>query len=90
MTDVQSTTTSRGQFLRNAAKGGIVLAGAGGVLASVQGAAFVSGPTSSDITTLQAAFQLLRRCAGGHRVLPSLPKTDTIPHTVKKLGPFLG
>ena len=23
-------------------------------------------------------------------VLPSLPKTDTIPNTVKKLKPFLG
>jgi len=27
---------------------------------------------------------------GGHGVLPSLPKTDTIPNTVKKLKPFLG
>jgi hypothetical protein len=25
----------------------------------------------------------------GHGVLPSLPKTDTIPNTVKKLKPFL-
>ena len=57
MTDVQSATTSRGKFLRNAAKGGIVLAGAGGVLAPVQGGALASGPTSSDITTLQAAYR---------------------------------
>jgi hypothetical protein len=27
--------------------------------------------------------------AGGHGVLPSLPKSDTIPNTVKKLKPFL-
>lgn len=49
---------SRGQFLRNAAKGGIVLATAGGVLASVEGAAFAASgsPTASDIKTLQAAY----------------------------------
>ncbi len=27
--------------------------------------------------------------AGGHGVLPSLPASDTIPNTVKKLKPFL-
>jgi hypothetical protein len=195
---------SRGQFLRNAAKGGIVLAGTGGVLASVEGgAAFAKGPTKSDVETLQAAyiaeslavyiystiikdfgafrhpklqnkdyfvaalqnekdhkaflatalgsktptglkfkipagvvksgqtllntgvaletafveaylgashtfssadlrlvaakvaaneathFSFFDAAAGGHGVLPSLPKTDTIPHTVKKLKPFL-
>ncbi len=47
---------SRGQFLRNAAKGGLVLAASGGVLASAQGIAFAAGPSSSDITTLQAAY----------------------------------
>lgn len=52
------TAVSRGQFLRNAAKGGLVLATAGGVLASVEGAAFAASgkPTSSDIKTLQAAY----------------------------------
>ena len=50
------TGVSRGQFLRNAAKGGIVLASAGGVLASIEGVAFASTPTKSDITTLQAAY----------------------------------
>ena len=56
MTDVQ-TPVSRGQFLRNTAKGGIVLATSGGVLASVTGVAFAaSGPTSSDISTMQAAY----------------------------------
>ncbi len=203
MTDVQPAV-SRGQFLRNAAKGGIVLASAGGVLASVEGVAFAAGPTKSDITTLQAAytaeslavvvysailanfhkfshpklqnkdyfqaalqnekdhkaflanalgsktpkglkfkipasvtktgqsllntgvvletafvaaylgavetlssldlkvtaarvaadeashFSFFDAAAGGHGVLPSLPKTDTIPNTVKKLKPFLG
>jgi hypothetical protein len=197
------TNVNRGQFLRNAAKGGIVLAGSGGVLASVQGVAFAAGPTKSDITTLQAAytaeslavfiysailknfgafkhpklenkdyfvaalknekdhkaflasalgsktptglrfkvpasvtesgqallntgvaletafveaylgaahtlsspdlrlvaarvaaneathFSFFDAAAGGHGVLPSLPKTDTIPHTVHKLQPFL-
>jgi hypothetical protein len=62
MTEVQ-TPVSRGQFLRNAPKGGIVLAGTGGVLASVQGVAFAAGPTSSDITTLQAAYMPWRRSA---------------------------
>jgi len=47
---------SRGQFLRNAGKGGIVLATSGGVLASVASSAFASGPTSSDVETLQAAY----------------------------------
>jgi rubrerythrin len=48
---------SRGQFLRNTGKGGIVLATSGGVLATVTSSAFASeGPTESDITTLQAAY----------------------------------
>jgi len=47
---------SRGQFLRNAGKGGIVLATSGGVLASVASSAFASSPTSSDVETLQAAY----------------------------------
>ena len=203
MTEAQSTL-NRGQFLRNAAKGGIVLAGAGGALAAVEGVAFAASPTKSDITTLQAAytaeslavfvytaildnfhsfknpklmnsdyfqkalqnekdhkaflagalgsktptglkfkipasavkngqallntgvaletafveaylgavetfssldlkliaakvaaneathFSFFDAAAGGHGVLPSVPKTDTIPHTVKKLQPFLG
>jgi Ferritin-like domain len=55
MTDVNASV-SRGRFLKNAAKGGIVLAGSGGVLASVEGVAFAAGPTKSDITTLQAAY----------------------------------
>ena len=54
MTDVPSTV-SRGQFLRNSAKGGIVLATSGGVLASLSGVA-LAGTTSSDISTLQAAY----------------------------------
>lgn len=195
---------SRGTFLRNAAKGGLVLAGTGGVLASVEGVAFAAGPTRSDVKTLQAAytaeslavvvysailknfhafrhprltskdyfeaalqnerdhkaflakalgsktpkglkfhipasvtksgesllktgvaletafveaylgavktfsstdlklvaaqvaaneathFSFFDAAAGGHAVLPSLPPTDTIPNTVKKLQPFLG
>jgi rubrerythrin len=54
MTDVPSTV-SRGQFLRNTAKGGIVLATSGGVLASLSGVA-LAGTTSSDISTMQAAY----------------------------------
>lgn len=55
MTDVQSTV-SRGQFLRNTAKGGLVLATSGGVLASVSGVALAAGTTSGDISTMQAAY----------------------------------
>ena len=52
-----SNGISRGQFLRNAGKGGIVLATSGGILASVSSSAFASSsPTESDITTLQAAY----------------------------------
>lgn len=47
---------SRGHFLRNAARGGIMLATAGGVLASAEGVALAAGPTSSDVSTLQAAY----------------------------------
>jgi rubrerythrin len=47
---------NRGQFLRNAAKGGIVLATGSGVLAGVTGTAFAAGPTASDIETLKAAY----------------------------------
>jgi hypothetical protein len=55
MTEV-NPAVNRGTFLRNTAKGGIVLAGSTGVIAAVQGVAFASGPTGSDITTLQAAY----------------------------------
>ena len=55
MTD-ETSTVSRGQFLRNTAKGGLVLATSGGVLASVTGVAFAAGTTSSDISTMQAAY----------------------------------
>ena len=34
-------------------------------------------------------FSFFDAAAGGHGVLPSVPKTDTIPNTVKKLQPFL-
>jgi len=55
MTDT-NLGVSRGHFLRNTAKGGIVLATAGGVLAAAEGVALAKGPTHSDITTLQAAY----------------------------------
>lgn len=55
MTDVRPSVT-RGKFLRNTAKGGIVLATSGGVLASVTGVALAASPTSSDISTMQAAY----------------------------------
>jgi rubrerythrin len=56
MSDTPTTGLSRGQFLRNAGKGGIVLATSGGVLATVSSSAFAEGPTTSDIETLQAAY----------------------------------
>jgi hypothetical protein len=51
-----NTQVSRASFLRNAARGGIVLATTGGVLAAGEGIALAAGPTNSDITTLQAAY----------------------------------
>ena len=54
--DQQTSSSTRGQFLRHAATGGLALAGSGGVLASVSGVALAAGPTKSDITTLQAAY----------------------------------
>ncbi len=56
MQDVEKKAVSRSQFLRNAGQGGLVLAASGGLLASVTSTAFASGPTSSDIETLQAAY----------------------------------
>ncbi len=56
MSTTESKGLSRGQFLRNAGKGGIVLATTGGVLASVSSSAFADSPTTSDIETLQAAY----------------------------------
>ena len=64
MTDVQTEVTdaqagvSRGQFIRNAAKGSLVLVGSGGVLASMDGIAFAKGSSlsKSDITVLQTGF----------------------------------
>ncbi|MGZ4169756.1 MAG: hypothetical protein ACXVRN_00165, partial [Solirubrobacteraceae bacterium] len=55
MTEVQ-TTVSRGHFLRNGAKGSLVLVGAGGLLASMDGIAFAKGVTKSDIATLQVGY----------------------------------
>jgi hypothetical protein len=62
MTEVADGTVeaghTRGQFIRNAAKGSLVLIGSGGVLASMDGVAFAksSGVTKSDITVLQTGF----------------------------------
>ena len=47
---------SRGQFIRNAAKGSVVLVGAGGVLATMDGVAFAKTTTKSDITVLQTGY----------------------------------
>jgi hypothetical protein len=55
MTDAQ-LGVSRGQFIKNAAKGSVVLVGTGGVLASMNGVAFAKGATKSDVATLQVAF----------------------------------
>ena len=51
---VTDRRSSRAQFLRNTAKGGIALAVGGSVLASVEGVALASGV--SDNSTLQAAY----------------------------------
>lgn len=57
MTEVEAGI-SRGRFIRNAAKGSVLLVGSGGVLASMQGVAFASssGLTKSDITVLQTGY----------------------------------
>jgi rubrerythrin len=51
-----SEPVSRGQFIRNGAKGSLVLVGAGGLLASMDGVAFAKGATKSDIATLQVGY----------------------------------
>jgi demethoxyubiquinone hydroxylase (CLK1/Coq7/Cat5 family) len=52
---ITDNRVSRGQFLRNSAKGGIALVVGGGLLASVEGVAFAAGGVS-DNSTLQAAY----------------------------------
>jgi hypothetical protein len=54
MTEV-TQGVSRGQFIRNAAKGSVVLVGAGGVLATMDGVAFAK-TTKTDITVLQTGY----------------------------------
>ncbi len=46
---------SRGRFIRNAAKGSVVLVGAGGALATMDGVAFAK-TTKTDITVLQTGY----------------------------------
>ena len=57
MTEVTEGTqgVNRGQFIRNAAKGSVMLVGAGGVLATMDGVAFAK-TTKSDITVLQTGY----------------------------------
>src|SRR5579875_4018414 len=54
MTEV-TQGVNRSQFIRNAAKGSVMLVGAGGVLASIDGVAFAK-TTSTDITVLQTGY----------------------------------
>src|SRR5579875_3151108 len=51
----ESRAINRSQFIRNAAKGSVVLVGAGGVLASMDGVAFAK-TTKTDITVLQTGY----------------------------------
>jgi hypothetical protein len=57
VTEVTGATSglSRGQFIRNAAKGSVVLVAGGGILASMEGVAFAK-TTKSDITVLQTGY----------------------------------
>jgi hypothetical protein len=57
MSDVEAGI-DRAQFIRNAAKGSLVLVGSAGVLASMDGIAFAksSGLSKSDITVLQTGY----------------------------------
>lgn len=50
----EPASLSRGQFIRNAAKGSLLLVGGGGVLASMDGVAFAKG--GGDVSTLQVAY----------------------------------
>lgn len=54
MTEV-TQGVNRGQFIRNAARGSVMLVGAGGVLATMDGVAF-GKTTRSDITVLQTGY----------------------------------
>jgi hypothetical protein len=54
MSELETNGVSRGEFFRRGAIGGIALVGSGSILATVAGPAF--GATSSDLTTLQAAY----------------------------------
>jgi hypothetical protein len=56
MTNLESSSVSRGTFIKNAAKGSLVLVGTGGVLASMDGVAFAKGASKSDVATLQVAY----------------------------------
>ena len=57
MTMDVNPTVNRGQFIKNSAKGSLVLVGAGGtLLASMDGIAFASGLSKSDIATLQVGY----------------------------------
>jgi hypothetical protein len=56
MTTEVQPGVNRGQFIKNAAKGSLVLVGSGGVLASMDGIAFAKGATKSDVATLQVAY----------------------------------
>jgi hypothetical protein len=57
VTEVPEATggVSRAQFIRNAAKGSVLLVAGGGVLASMDGVAFAK-TTSTDITVLQTGY----------------------------------
>ena len=52
---IEPSGISRARFIRNAAKGSVVLVGAGGALATMDGVAFAK-TTSTDITVLQTGY----------------------------------
>lgn len=55
MTEAQPSGITRGRFIRDAAKGSVVLVGAGGALAAMDGVAFAK-TTKTDITVLQTGY----------------------------------
>jgi hypothetical protein len=81
MTEV--TGVSRGQFIRNAAKGSVVLVGAGGVLATMDGVAFAK-TTKSDITVtiygaiLKTYFSKLKLDPGNRNYFEAAYKDEKI------------
>ena len=81
--------TTRAQFLRRGATGGLALVAGGGLLASAAGPALAAGsdPSDVDIARLAATAELLAVGAARGPVVPG-PELSAAQATAA-LGPFL-